>query len=446
MTQSGYQFITCISNSDFAQFNIGLDGISIWFLVLTTFLIPICILASWDNINQNLKSYYSALLLIESLLIGVWIVLDLLYFYFFFEAVLIPLFLIVGIWGSGNLRIRSAFLLFLYTLLGSLFILLIIVLINTQLGSTDYRILISVMSTIDNQIQCYLWLGFFIAFAIKTPLVPFHIWLPFAHSNSSLTVSILLAGIILKLATYGYLRILIPIFPYATQYYIPLVQTLAIVSLIYASLVTIRQSDLKGLIAYSSIGHIAVTVLGLFSNTLVGIQGGYLLSIAHGLVSPALFILVGGVLYDRYHTRVIPYYRGLFLTIPLFSTLFFVATCCNIAVPLSLNWISEVISLAGIFQQSPLIGILGSTGILLSACYSIWLWSRIVGGNYSSHLKWTIDVTRREFWVVLTLLSQTIYLGIQPNWIVNTLIIPISEIVSVEVGLLIKYHSFEKNL
>ena len=256
-------------------------------------------------------------------------------------------------------------------------------------------------------------------------------WLPRAHADAPLAGSMVLAGTVLKLATYGYLRVLLPILPDASDFYTPLVQTVAVVSLVYSSLATIRQVDFKALVAYSSVSHMAVVVLGIFSNTLIGIQGAVILSLAHGLVSPAMFILVGGVLYDRFHTRAIRYYRGLGQMIPVFAVLFFLATACNMGVPLSLNWVAEFMSLAGTFQRSPLAGALGATSIVLSACYSIWLWARLVGGSYSRHLSYTIDVTRREVMVLMILLVPALVLGIVPGVVVDSLHVAVSALLYV---------------
>jgi NADH-ubiquinone oxidoreductase chain 4 len=345
-------------------------------------------------------------------------------FYIFFESVLIPLFLIVGIWGGSDTRIRAAFLLFLYTLAGSLFMLLAIMVIYYNVGSTDFTMIS--LSDISLDSQKLLWLAFFLSFAVKTPLVPFHMWLPRAHAEAPLAGSILLAGLILKLATYGYLRVLINFMPDATSYFSPLVQTIAVVTLIYSSLATVRQVDFKALVAYSSIGHMAVVVLGLFSNTIIGIEGAIALSIAHGVISPAMFILVGGVLYDRFHTRVIRYYRGVTVYMPVFSALFFVTTAFNMAVPLSLNWIGEFMSLAGTFQRSPIVGLLGASSIILSAAYSIYLYNRISYGAYSRYLSYTTDISRREFMLMLPLLLVAVIFGIMPNIILADLHVAVS--------------------
>jgi NADH-ubiquinone oxidoreductase chain 4 len=421
-----YQFVQEFNSLSFCHLNIGIDGISLYFVLLTTFITPLCILANWDNIKFGMKYFLIAFLLMETLLIAVFVVLDLMLFYIFFESVLIPMFLVVGIWGGSVTRIRASFLLFLYTLGGSLFMLLAIMVIYYNIGSTDFTVVsLSEMSLSAQQI---LWLGFFLSFAVKTPLVPFHMWLPRAHAEAPLAGSILLAGLFLKLATYGYLRILIGFMPDATSYFSPLVQTIAIVTLVYSSLATLRQVDFKALVAYSSISHMAIVVLGLFSNTIVGIEGAIALSIAHGVISPAMFTLVGGVLYDRFHTRVIRYYRGLTVYMPVFAALFFVTTAFNMAVPLSLNWIGEALSLAGIFQKSPVIGLLGASSIVLSACYSIFLFNRLAFGAYSQYLSYTTDISRREYMVMLPLLLVTLIFGIMPNIIFTDLHVAVTEL------------------
>jgi len=421
-----YQFVQEFNTVSFCHLHIGIDGISLYFVLLTTFITPICLLSNWDSIKFGVKYFVIAFLMMETLLIAVFVVLDLMLFYIFFESVLIPMFLVVGIWGGSVTRIRASFLLFLYTLAGSLFMLLAIMVIYYNVGSTDFTIVS--LSDISLDSQKILWLAFFLSFAVKTPLVPFHMWLPRAHAEAPLAGSILLAGVFLKLATYGYLRILINFMPDATSYFSPLVQTIAIVTLIYSSLATLRQVDFKALVAYSSISHMAIVVLGLFSNTIIGIEGAIALSVAHGVISPAMFTLVGGVLYDRFHTRVIRYYRGMTVYMPVFAALFFVTTAFNMAVPLSLNWIGEFMSLSGTFQRSPVIGMLGASGIVLSAAYSIFLFNRIAYGAYSQYLSFTTDVTRREFMVLLPLLAVALIFGIMPNIIFNDLHVAVTQL------------------
>lgn len=291
-----YQFTAEYNKLSFLHMHIGVDGLSLYFVLLTTFTMPICLLACWDNIKHNMKSFMIALLVLETLLIGVFVVLDLLLFYVFFEAVLVPLFIIIGVWGASADRVRAAFLFFLYTLFGSLFMLLAFLVIFYHVGSTDFEMISLVDISLAN--QRWLWLAIFLSIAVKTPLLPVHIWLSRAHVERPISRSMILAGLILKLATYGYLRVLIPMLPEATAYFAPLVQTIAVVTLVYSSLTTLRQTDFKVLVAYSSIAHMSVVVIGLFSNNLQGIEGGILLSIAHGIVSPALFFCVGGILYD----------------------------------------------------------------------------------------------------------------------------------------------------
>ena len=414
-----YQFVYEFNQLSFCHFNVGIDGISIYFVLLTTFVTPIALLSNYTSITTNLKYFLISFLILESLQIFAFVSLDLLLFYVFFESILPIIFVVIILFGHGENRFRSAFLLFLYTLAGSLPMLLCILYIYSNLGSTDFQ-LIS-LSDISLETQKLLWLGFFVAFAVKTPLYPFTIWLPKAHSDSPLAASILLAATILKLATYGYLRVLINFLPDATNYFSPLVQTIAVITIIYASFSTIIQQDTKRLIAYSSIAHMGVVVLGLFSNTIIGIEGGILLALAHGFVSPALFICVGGIIYDRTGTRIINYIRGLVTYMPIFCLLFFIFTLCNTGIPLSLNFLGEALSLIGIYQRNPIITVLGASGIVLSACYSLFLYNRLSYGSYSPHLKIIKDINRREFILLLTLLIPTVIFGIFPNIILNSL-------------------------
>ena len=419
---SQYQFVYEFNQLSFCHFNIGLDGISIYFVLLTTFVTPVALLSNYSNISglsQNIKYFLISFLLLETLQIACFVSLDLLLFYVFFESVLPILFILVVVYGHGSDRIRSALYLFLYTLAGSLPMLLSILIIYNNVGSTDFQ-LIS-LNEISLESQKWLWVGFFIAFAVKTPLYPFSIWLPKAHADSPLGGSIILAATILKLATYGMLRVLINFLPDATNYFSPLVQTIAVISIIYASLSTILQEDTKKLIAYSSVAHMGVVVLGLFSNTIQGMEGAMLLAIAHGFVSPALFICVGGIIYDRTGTRNIMYLRGLVTYMPVFTIMFFIFTLCNTGIPLSLNFLGEQLSLIGIWERNPLVSILGASGIVLSACYSIFLYNRISYGSYSPYLLPLRDITRREFFLLLSLLIPTILLGIFPNVILESL-------------------------
>jgi len=422
-----YQFVTEFDYLPIGHLIFGVDGISLYFVLLTTFITPIAILSNYNNIYSNVKYFLISLLILESLQLALFLILDLLLFYVFFESVLPLFFIKILVYGSGESRDRSANLLFLYTLFGSLFMALAIVQLYSYTYTTDFQLLSLCDISLEGQIL--LWLAFFLAFAIKTPLWPFTGWLYRAHADSPLAGSILLAATILKFATYGYIRILINFLPDATNYFGPLVQTIAIITLIYASLSTIIQQDTKTLIAYSSIAHMSVVILGLFSNNIQGIEGAILLALAHGFVSPALFICVGGIIYDRTGTRVIKYIRGLVIYMPIFSILFFVFTLCNTGIPLSLNFLGEQLALIGIWEVNPIISALGAIGIVLSACYSIFLYNRISYGKYSPHMqKIVLDISRREFILLITLLIPTIILGIFPNVILESIHLSVSNL------------------
>jgi NADH-ubiquinone oxidoreductase chain 4 len=322
------------------------------------------------------------------------------------------MFLIIGIWGARERKIHAAYQFFLYTLLGSLFMLLAILVIYFEVGSTDYQVL--AVADISETRQKILWLAFFLSFAVKVPMIPFHIWLPEAHVEASLAGSIILAGILLKLAGYGFLRYSIGILPDASEFFTPLIYSLAVISIIYSSFTTLRQIDLKKIIAYSSVGHMNITLLGLFSNTIQGIEGSLILMLAHGVVSPALFICVV-ILYDRYHTRLLKYYRGLTQHMPVWSIMFFLFTLGNIAVPLSANFVGEFMTFAGAYQQNPVLTVFGALGMILSAAYGIWLYNRTAFGAQSRYLAPLGDINRREFMTLLPLLILMFVMGLFPN-------------------------------
>jgi NADH-ubiquinone oxidoreductase chain 4 len=423
-TTSQFQFVYEFKHLSFCHFNLGIDGISLYFVLLTTFITPIALFSNYTNITKNLKYFVISFLMLETLQILAFVSLDLLLFYIFFESVLPIIFIVILLFGHGLDRFRSAYLLFLYTLAGSLPMLLSIIVIYTHLNTTDMQLISLYNISLDS--QKLIWLGFFIAFAVKTPLYPFTIWLPKAHGDSPLAGSVILAATILKLATYGYLRVLINLLPDASNYFGPLVQTIAVISIIYASLSTIIQQDTKKLIAYSSIAHMGVVVLGLFSNTIQGIEGAILLGIAHGLVSPALFICAGGIIYDRTGTRLIPYIKGLVTYMPIFTILFFIFTLFNTGIPLSLNFLGEQLSLIGTFERSPVIAILAAISIVLSACYSIYFYNRVSYGSYSPNIEIIKDINRKEFYILISILIPTIALGIFPNVILKTLHVSIS--------------------
>jgi len=396
-------------------FELNVDGLSLPFFLLTTFSRPIFFLAGW---SQTSRAYLACFLVLESLLLILFSVKDLLSFYVFFEAVLVPLFLIVGRWGAEG-RVRASYLLFLYTLFGSLPMLLSILYIGVVAGTFSFDLLALV--DIEPQAQLIPWLGFFLALAIKTPLRPFTRWLHSAHARAPVAGSRVLAGIILKLAVYGFLRVLLPVLPEASQYFSPLVQTICVITLIYASACTIRQVDRKILVAYSSICHRAVGLAGIFSNTLIGLQGAVLVSLAHGFVSPALFYIVGRILYDRFHTRTMRYYRGLARYMPLGMTFFFLFAMSTVGTPTSLNWVGEFLTLAGSLQRAPLITIGLATSIVTSAAYSFYRFVRIAFGSYSPSLSWTSDLSRREFMVLIPLMIPTFVFGLYPDPILEAI-------------------------
>ena len=400
---------------DIMGYNIylGIDGISIYFILLTTIIMPIALLSNWSSISENVKWYLILILMLETLLLAVFLVLDIFLFYIFFESILPPLFVLIGLFGSSN-RVRASFFLFLYTLLGSLFLLLSILAMYNIMGTTDFDALYKI--NFNYYTQLLLFSGIFIAFAVKTPLIFLNIWLLKAHVESPLGGSIILAGIVLKLSLYGIIRLILPILPKASVYCTYLVYTIGVITIIYASFSTLRTIDIKELIAYSSVSHAAVYVLGVFSNTIQGIEGGITLGLAHGFVSSGLFICAGGILYDRSSTRLITFYRGMAQIMPLFSVLFFVLCLSNAGTPLSLNFIGEFLSLYGTFEKLPLLGTLACSSIVLSAAYTIYMFNRIAfGGKYSKLFKVNLpDLNKREFFILFVLVLYTVLLGIYP--------------------------------
>ena len=398
----------------------GIDGISIYFILLTTLITPLVLLSNWHSITENIKSYIIIILLLETLLLGVFLVLNIFLFYIFFESTLIPLFILIGMYGSNN-KVRASFYLFLYTLLGSLFLLISILYILTIIGATDFDILYKTNFNYNTQI--ILFIGIFIALAVKTPVIFLNNWLLKAHVESPLGGSIILAAIVLKLSLYGVIRLILPIIPKSSINLTFIVYVIGVITIIYASISTLRTIDIKELIAYSSVSHAAVYLLAAFSNTIQGLEGSILLGLGHGFVSSGLFICVGGILYDRSHTRLISVYKGLAQIMPIFSTLFFILCLGNAGTPLSLNFIGEFLSLYGIFERIPLLGIFASTSIVLSAAYTIYMFNRTAfGGNYSKLFMINVkDLTKREFLILIILIIFTVFLGIYPSPILDGL-------------------------
>lgn len=424
-----FQFIEEHYQVSYFDIYLGVDGLSIYFILLTTIIMPIAILSNWNSIqSQNVLSFVVIMLLLETLLLAVFLVLDVLLFYIFFESILPPLFLLIGLFGSSN-KVRASFYLFLYTLLGSLFMLLSIIVMSSIMGTTDFDALSK--ANFSYTTQLFLFYGIFIAFAVKTPVIFLNTWLLKAHVESPLSGSIILAGIVLKLSLYGIFRLMLPLLPKASLNFTYIIYVIGVITIIYASFSTLRTIDIKELIAYSSVSHAAVYLIGAFSNTIQGIEGAIVLGLAHGFVSPGLFICAGGILYDRSSTRLITYYRGMAQIMPIFSILFFILSLGNSGTPLTLNALGEFMSLYGAFERMPILGLLASTSIVLSAAYTIFMYNRIAfGGSYSVYFVENIgDVTRREFILLLVFVIFTVLFGIYPAPILDGLHYSVSSLI-----------------
>ena len=410
-----FQFVTkCLwINSFNLNLTLGVDGISLFFLLLTTLLIPLCLLVSWNSINSNIKEYLICFLIMEFFLIGVFCVLDLLLFYIFFESVLIPMFLIIGVWGSRERKIRAAYFFFLYTLLGSVLMLLSILYIYYQVGTTDYEVLITFsFSQIEQQIM---WFTFFASFATKVPMVPVHLWLPEAHVEAPTAGSVILAGVLLKLGTYGFIRFSLALFPEACFYFAPLVYAFSAIGIVYTSFTAIRQTDFKRIIAYTSVAHMNLVMLGIFSFNVIGIEGAILQSLSHGFVASALFLIIG-VVYDRHHTRMVKYYGGLVHVMPIYIFIFLFFTMANIGLPGTSSFVGEFLILVGSFKVNTSITFIGATGMIIGGCYSLWLFNRIAYGNLKTqYFNQFLDVNKREFLTFFPLIIGTIVMGLMPS-------------------------------
>ncbi len=405
--------------TDTIRFKLGVDGFSMPFILLTTFLMPFCILASWESIEHRLKEYMVAFLVLETTMIGVFAALDLVLFYLFFEAGLIPMFLIIGIWG-GKRRIYASFKFFLYTLLGSVLMLLAIMAMLWTVGTTDIPTLLAESKNrLGFDAQFWLWLAFFASFAVKMPMWPVHTWLPDAHVEAPTAGSVILAGILLKMGGYGFIRISLPMFPEASQYFAPLVFSLSVIAIVYTSLVALMQEDMKKLIAYSSVAHMGFVTMGIFSMNPQGIQGAMFTMISHGLISGALFLCVG-VIYDRMHTREIAAYGGLVNRMPLYAVAFLIFTMANVGLPGTSAFVGEFLSLLGAFRANPWVAFFATTGVILSAAYALWLYRRVVYGELTKPaLQGIKDLDRREMIILAPLVVLVIYYGVQPGPILN---------------------------
>jgi len=394
-------------------YHVGIDGISLFFVLLATLLTPICILASWESVKVRVKEYMVAFLVLETFMVGMFCALDLALFYIFFEGVLIPMFLIIGVWG-GKRRVYAAFKFFLYTLLGSVLMLLAIIAIYWHVGTTD---LPTAMEKLDLPFtwQCWLWLAFFASFSVKVPMWPVHTWLPDAHVEAPTAGSVILAGVLLKMGGYGFLRYSIPLMPEATQYFAPLVFGLSIVAVIYTSLVALVQEDMKKLIAYSSVAHMGFVTIGAFVMNMQGVQGSIFQMLSHGIVSAALFLCVG-VVYDRMHTREIAAYGGLVHRMPRYAFTFLFFTLASVGLPGLSGFVGEFLVLLGAFKANTWVAFLAATGLILGAAYALWLYRKIVFGELTKDsLKGILDMNKREIAVFLPLVLLTLWMGIHPN-------------------------------
>src|SRR3954465_4467762 len=398
-------------------YHMGVDGISLPLVILTTAIMPFCIIASWKAITNRVREYMMAFLILETLMVGTFSALDLVLFYLFFEGGLIPMFLIIGVWG-GPRRVYASFKFFLYTLLGSVLMLLAIMAMYLDAGTGDIPTLLT--HGFPAGLQKWAWLSFFASFAVKMPMWPVHTWLPDAHVEAPTAGSVILAGILLKMGGYGFVRVPLPMFPDASTAFAPLVYALSIVAIIYTSLVAMMQEDIKKLLAYSSVAHMGFVPMGLFTMTPQGIQGAMFTMISHGLVSGALFLCVG-VIYDRMHTREIAAYGGLVNRVPLYALAFMVFTMANVGLPGTSGFIGEFLSLVGAFRANPTVAFLATTGVILSAAYALWLYARVIYGRLEKpSLKSIADLNAREIAILAPLVLLTIFYGVKPGPILDS--------------------------
>jgi len=394
-------------------YHVGIDGISLFFVLLSTLLTPICILASWEAVQVRVKEYMVAFLVLETFMVGMFCALDLALFYVFFEGVLIPMFLIIGVWG-GKRRVYAAFKFFLYTLLGSVLMLLAIIAVYWQIGTTDLPTAFEKLQ-LSFQWQFWLWLAFFASFAVKVPMWPVHTWLPDAHVEAPTAGSVILAGVLLKMGGYGYIRYSVTLFPEATQYFAPLIFGLSCVAVIYTSLVALVQEDMKKLIAYSSVAHMGFVTIGIYVMNMQGVQGSIFQMLSHGIVSAALFLCVG-VVYDRLHTREIAAYGGLVHRMPRYAFVFLFFTLASVGLPGLSGFVGEFLVLIGAFKANTWVAFLAATGMILGAAYALLLYRRIIFGELTKEsLKALLDMNKREIAVFLPLVLITLWMGIYPN-------------------------------
>jgi len=395
------------------HYRMGVDGISVWFVLLSTFLTPLCVLASWESIRSHVKEYMIAFLVLETMMVGMFCALDFVVFYLFFEGVLIPMFLIIGVWG-GPRRIYAAFKFFLFTLAGSVLMLIAVLTFYVVVGTTDIQTLMQ--ARIDPSLQYWLWLAFFASFAVKVPMWPVHTWLPDAHVEAPTAGSVILAGVLLKMGAYGFLRFSLPMLPEASLFFQPLIFTLSVVAIIYTSLVALAQEDMKKLVAYSSVAHMGFVTIGIFTVSVQGVEGALFQMLSHGIISAALFLCVG-VVYDRIHSRDIARYGGLVHRMPAYALVFMVFTLGALGLPGTSGFIGEFLSLLAAYQTNRLLAVLASIGVVLGAVYMLWLYRRVMLGVLEKEeLKSILDLNRREVAIFTPLVVLVLWMGIYPEY------------------------------
>jgi NADH-quinone oxidoreductase subunit M len=408
------------------NYHMGVDGISVLFVLLSTFLTPLCILASWESIKVRVKEYMIAFLVLETLMVGMFCALDFVLFYVFFEGVLIPMFLIIGVWGGGR-RVYAAFKFFLYTLLGSVLMLLAVLAMYFVAGTTDLPTLMH--TPFPRSMQIWLWLALFASFAVKVPMWPVHTWLPDAHVEAPTAGSVILAGVLLKMGGYGFLRFSIPILPEASAYFTPLMYTLSVVAIIYTSLVALAQEDMKKLIAYSSIAHMGFVTIGMFTLKQQGVEGSVFQMLSHGIVSGALFLCVG-VVYDRLHTREIARYGGLVQNMPRYAFVFMVMMLASVGLPGTSGFVGEFLILIGAFQDNTWVAFLATIGIILGAAYMLWLYRRVIFGKITREdVKSMLDLSPREVAIFAPLVLVVLWMGIYPSSFLNVISVSVEALI-----------------
>ncbi len=408
------------------NYHMGVDGISVLFVLLSTFLTPLCILASWESVKVRVKEYMIAFLVLETLMVGMFCALDFMLFYVFFEGVLIPMFLIIGVWGGAR-RVYAAFKFFLYTLLGSVLMLLAILAMYFVAGTTDVPTLMQ--TPFPRSMQIWLWLALFASFAVKVPMWPVHTWLPDAHVEAPTAGSVILAGVLLKMGGYGFLRFSIPILPEASAYFTPLMYTLSVVAIIYTSLVALAQEDMKKLIAYSSIAHMGFVTIGMFSLKQQGVEGSVFQMLSHGIVSGALFLCVG-VVYDRLHTREIARYGGLVQNMPRYAVVFMLMMLASVGLPGTSGFVGEFLILVGAFQDNTWVALLATIGIILGAAYMLWLYRRVVFGKITrDDVKGMLDLSPREIAIFAPLVLVVLWMGIYPASFLNVISVSVEALI-----------------